>query len=382
MKEQFLVHNKLRRRRVMLPLFLTAVILGMLLQGCSPSDNRVQTKSAPNVSPDTVPIESWEGREFEWIPGPDGWQIGFPLPDPKATITPMSTGTPSAASNSSTGNSNPSVTIEGISIGDTDDSVIAKLGEPVRRDASENSYAWYIYNKDYAHYLQIGIYGAHVVALYTGANNWTTNFGIKPSSTQAEVRQAHQNARNLRSSKESASYVSDGTRITYYFDTLNNNKIIGIQLLEDGSGPSENGNTVQSYSALNDAVRTSFEREVFDLTNVVRVKEGKKPFEWSDAAALSSRQHSQDMATQDYFAHDNKQGQSPFDRMKAIGIHYSYAAENIAAGQANAIEAVSGWLNSSDHRHNIYSDAKYLGVGVDFGGSMRIYYTQNFYTPK
>ena len=35
--------------------------------------------------------------------------------------------------------------------------------------------------------------------------------------------------------------------------------------------------------------------------------------------AGTARKHSKDMADNDYFSHDNKQGESPFDRMKNDG---------------------------------------------------------------
>ncbi|MDU2198224.1 MAG: CAP domain-containing protein, partial [Peptostreptococcaceae bacterium] len=72
--------------------------------------------------------------------------------------------------------------------------------------------------------------------------------------------------------------------------------------------------------------------------------------------------------------------ETPFDRMKKEGITYISAGENIASGQFSAIYAHEALMNSKGHRKNILGNYKYIGVGVDFGGTYKIYYTENFYT--
>ena len=89
--------------------------------------------------------------------------------------------------------------------------------------------------------------------------------------------------------------------------------------------------------------------------------------------------HSEDMAKRGFFAHNNPDGATPFDRMKRAGITYRAAAENIAAGQRTAEEVVDSWMNSSGHRANILN-ASYtkMGLGIAYGGSYRVYWTQDF----
>ncbi|PZE19616.1 CAP domain-containing protein [Paenibacillus xerothermodurans] len=135
------------------------------------------------------------------------------------------------------------------------------------------------------------------------------------------------------------------------------------------------------YPEASSTLVSAYERQSFDLANAARAKLGMSPFAWDDRIAGTARKHSQDMAANDFFDHNNLQGASPFDRMKRDGIKIRAAAENIAAGQTSAIFAHHGWMNSEGHRKNLLSDIKRLGVGVAFGGSMSIYYTQNFYTP-
>ena len=45
--------------------------------------------------------------------------------------------------------------------------------------------------------------------------------------------------------------------------------------------------------------------------------------------AVTARKHSIDMADNDYFSHENKQGKSPFDRMKDDGVTFRGAGENL-----------------------------------------------------
>ena len=123
------------------------------------------------------------------------------------------------------------------------------------------------------------------------------------------------------------------------------------------------------------------EREILELTNKEREKEGLNPLVWNDTLAKTAKAHSMDMVERGFFSHDNPDGKTPFDRMRAEGINYRAAAENIAAGQATPEKAIAEWMNSEGHRRNILNpDLKELGVGLARGGKYGIYWTQNFAT--
>lgn len=75
--------------------------------------------------------------------------------------------------------------------------------------------------------------------------------------------------------------------------------------------------------------------------------------------------HSQDMADRGYFSHTNPEGQSPFDRLRAAGIDFSSAGENIASGPTTAQAVFDLWMGSSGHRANIERCAyTHHGVGL------------------
>ena len=104
-------------------------------------------------------------------------------------------------------------------------------------------------------------------------------------------------------------------------------------------------------------------RAFAELVNEHREKIGCKPLTWLSPIAAVAQQHSEDMSHYGFFNHVNQHGQNPFDRLKAAGIAYSRAAENIAAGQRTADEVLRSWLSSSGHRSNI-EDCRLTQHGV------------------
>ena len=123
--------------------------------------------------------------------------------------------------------------------------------------------------------------------------------------------------------------------------------------------------------------------EVLNLVNEERAKYNVAPLKWDDSLAALAESHCEDMIDRNFFAHNTPDGQTPFDRMKAAGITYSSAGENIAAGQSSPQNVMDSWMNSPGHRKNILNpDFEYIGVGLARGGSYGIYWAQEFATFK
>ena len=123
--------------------------------------------------------------------------------------------------------------------------------------------------------------------------------------------------------------------------------------------------------------------EVLNLVNEERAKYNVAPLKWDDSLAALAESHCEDMIDRNFFAHNTPDGQTPFDRMKAAGISYSSAGENIAAGQSSPQNVMDSWMNSPGHRKNILNpDFEYIGVGLARGGSYGIYWAQEFATFK
>lgn len=121
---------------------------------------------------------------------------------------------------------------------------------------------------------------------------------------------------------------------------------------------------------------TEFEREVIRLVNVERAKNGLKPLTENWELSRVARYKSQDMVDNRYFSHTSPTYGSPFQMIRAFGLSFRTAGENIAYGQRTPQAVVSAWMNSSGHRANILN-ASYTQIGVGYVASGN-YWTQMF----
>lgn len=125
-----------------------------------------------------------------------------------------------------------------------------------------------------------------------------------------------------------------------------------------------------------DATMTSYEQQVIDLINNIRVQNGLSKLKVNWELSRVARYKSQDMHDKNYFSHTSPTYGSPFDMMTAFGISYRTAGENIAKGYTTPQSVVNGWMNSSGHRANILNSA-YTQIGVGYVSSGN-YWTQMF----
>ncbi len=121
---------------------------------------------------------------------------------------------------------------------------------------------------------------------------------------------------------------------------------------------------------------TNYEKEVINLVNDIRVKNGLKTLTYDWELSRVARFKSQDMKDNNYFSHNSPVYGSPFDMIKNFGISYRSAAENIAKGQKTPQEVVDAWMNSSGHRANILNSS-YTKIGVGYVAQGN-YWTQMF----
>lgn len=132
---------------------------------------------------------------------------------------------------------------------------------------------------------------------------------------------------------------------------------------------------VLTIPSLSDSVRT-YEQEVVRLVNVERAKAGLPALTEDWQLSRVARYKSQDMRDKGYFSHQSPTYGSPYDMMRAFGISYRTAGENIAMGQRTPAAVVNAWMNSSGHRANILSKSfTKIGVGYVASGN---YWTQMF----
>ncbi|MCC7564788.1 MAG: hypothetical protein KO206_00710 [Methanomicrobiaceae archaeon] len=157
-------------------------------------------------------------------------------------------------------------------------------------------------------------------------------------------------------------------------------------------------------SGINSVSTAAIEQAVFALTNEERADAGTPALLWDERLAAIAREHSRDMAENDFFSHDNLRGEDPTARAERHGYptrkdlgggwYTDGIAENIGkmptgnvigighvARDADAIARalVDSWMESPGHRGNML-EAGYdrLGVGVAYDGKYYVA-TQNFW---
>jgi uncharacterized protein YkwD len=105
------------------------------------------------------------------------------------------------------------------------------------------------------------------------------------------------------------------------------------------------------------------------------------PVIWNNQLELAAFAHASDMAKNNYFSHESKDGRQLRDRVFKVGYNYSgyqsfAIGENIAWGQRSIDEVMKGWIKSENHCKNLMS-SNFKEVGIaernsywvqDFGG--------------
>ncbi len=122
--------------------------------------------------------------------------------------------------------------------------------------------------------------------------------------------------------------------------------------------------------------------QVIALINVQRQQVGCPPVRPNRILTVAAHRQSDDMASHHELRHESSDGKQLGPRLDDVGYVYQNAAENVAAGQMTAPEAVRGWMNSPHHRVNIV-DCALRETGVAIARSTdeyELYWTQIFGT--
>lgn len=123
---------------------------------------------------------------------------------------------------------------------------------------------------------------------------------------------------------------------------------------------------------------TAAEQQMLNLVNQERAKAGLNPLQADAQLTKLARMKSQDMINKGYFSHNSPTYGSPFDMMKAYGVSYRTAGENIAGNQS-VQAAHTALMNSSGHRANILNaNYTHVGIGIVEGGPYGMMFTQMF----
>ena len=100
----------------------------------------------------------------------------------------------------------------------------------------------------------------------------------------------------------------------------------------------------------------TYASQVITLLNEQRVNNGLSPLTADSTLTAAAMQRAAETVI--YFSHTRPNGSRCFTAFDG-----AWRGENIAAGQADPDEVITGWMNSTGHRENILK-ANYTGVGV------------------
>ncbi|QGG47450.1 CAP-associated domain-containing protein [Heliorestis convoluta] len=324
-----------------------------------------------------------------------------------------------------------------LQIGDTEEKVRRLVGEPARIDPGEYGYNWWIYNRNPAHLFMVGIGNGQVRAIFSSSESFSLQ-GVTIGSSYSAVEKTWPLRRSVNypiaggqigfeltaEDLRTRPLIIEGNQaLIFYIDRHGGNKVAGIMMMDVPSLfasqrygyriSTRDRATFQQWEQRKGtnnslAVAQAYERQVLDLTNAARWQalndleahaflspslssmgrmspRGAIEVKWHENMAQVARAHSQDMATHRFFNHTSPNTGTFSDRMKKSGVTYWHAGENLAMGQADAIDAHFGWINSLGHRENLLNPVyNNLGIGVVYGtdekGRLLRYYTQNFIT--
>ncbi|NKB59452.1 MAG: hypothetical protein GKS00_24275 [Alphaproteobacteria bacterium] len=120
----------------------------------------------------------------------------------------------------------------------------------------------------------------------------------------------------------------------------------------------------------------NWRREIMRYVNQYRARHKLSPLTLNLALNRTAQAHSDDMAARDFFDHVTPSGKTVGDRATRAGYQWRAVLENLAAGQDNPQEVVTGWINSPPHREALLEpDIDDAGVGYTFlaqdGGVVR-----------
>lgn len=291
------------------------------------------------------------------------------------------------------------VPVEGLAtlIGKDLDFLKNMLGNPDRIDPSEFGYEWWIYKRSLSEYIQVGVDNDKIVTLYCiGPNVKVSPFvigqpveeiyssiPIEPhvnleyagSSYRFELTEDDMNSRPLVPVGDfyAQVYIDQFAGTLSSIRYLNKEALLKLQpyelvylgeLLE--VSPTEVGGEKE--------ISEGSSKQIFDISNIMRVRHGLSPLEWDEKVSQVALAHSIDMFKSEDFSHISKEYGELKDRLEAGEVLYQVAGENIAANYTDAPAVMEGWLNSKSHRETLLN-GEYTHIGV---GVYKRHYTQNF----
>jgi len=301
-----------------------------------------------------------------------------------------------------------------IQIGMSLSEMLGMVGEPTHIEPTPYGYEWYIYNRDYHNYFQIGVRDSMVVKIYSNSADWSfkgTAVGDYISDVKNRLNFQDEIVFDYKNSTLTLSPQGSGQDwmymhyhskagvdakdvIAYYIYDNHNNDRVTSMILGDVESTLAGGDYGYHISWAGDRpefgpepispemqakVDETIGYQFQDLINSIRVRKGLHPLDWHQGAAEIAAEHSRDMYYNDFFAHDSPTTGSPGDRARSHGISFSLFLENIAYGRNSPILTHEALMNSLGHRKNILREDITAMGGAGYKNHK---YTQKFLIPN
>ncbi|MFA1641487.1 CAP domain-containing protein [Chryseomicrobium aureum] len=270
-------------------------------------------------------------------------------------------------------------------------------GDPLRIEPSLYNYEWHIYKHDVISYQMVGVEDGIINQVYAAGEDAQVN-PYKVGQSLEEIYRFTLVLPEIGLELNDSTYVlslspSDTQRrilVQYeglfaqlYIDTFDN-QLEGVRFITpevllmhrayDTYYEGEMVETTYPTSAIQNAVDRAAERELFDLTNLYRMRHGVEALNTYPALAQIAREYSQELAKSETVMQEEFELSKYEDKLEEFEIPFKRAGGNSAALYRDPIEAINGWINSKVHRETILEPTyTHLGVGV-----FSEYYTQNF----
>ena len=112
------------------------------------------------------------------------------------------------------------------------------------------------------------------------------------------------------------------------------------------------------------AVRSALAAGVLKQLNAVRVSHGLAPLVLNAQLSAAAIQHSKEMLTRGYFAHESSDGSSPTKRIKKY-YRSGTVGENLiwSIPDVSAERAVAQWIGNAGHR-DVILDRRWREIGI------------------
>ncbi|WP_338469937.1 CAP-associated domain-containing protein [Niallia sp. XMNu-256] len=281
------------------------------------------------------------------------------------------------------------IKIEGLFklIGEDSSKVKDQFGDPNRIDPSSFGYHWWIYNDNNKKYVQIGIENDKVVTFFVMGER----LNIKPfkiGQSVADIYSSYFIPSDIQLKYEGQEYLFELSeedvnirpiiKLEHFYVQLYIDKFTGtLSSIRAMDAPTliklkpfdyreEYIETPMEKYELDRALGKALQKQIFDLTNVLRDRYRMRSLKWDERLSKSAFERSVELHKEDQQSIDKEYQHEQISPMKDQQMFiYFLDGENVAIPELDAPAIVESWFNSAVHRQNILSENfRETGIGI------------------